>query len=61
MEEWNFSKCNTPAWVFFPLFKLHKMYQIAQNMTGTTTNKESIPYYSEFNKSGKFNNLSIPL
>ena len=27
---YNFIKINTPPWVFFTLFKLHKGYQIAQ-------------------------------
>ena len=29
----NFTKNNTPPWVFFTLFKLCKWYQIAQNIT----------------------------
>ena len=29
----NFTKCNTPPWVFFMFFKLYKWYQIAQNIT----------------------------
>ena len=28
-----FTKCSTPPWVFFMLFKLCKWYQIAQNIT----------------------------
>ena len=31
----NFTKINTPPWVFFTCFKLYKWYQIAQR---TTTN-----------------------
>ena len=27
----NFTKSNTPPWVFFTLLKLYKWYQIAQN------------------------------
>ena len=29
----NFSKINTPPWVFFMFFKLYKCYQIAQRIT----------------------------
>ena len=29
----NFTKINTPSWVFFTFFKLHKYYQIAQRIT----------------------------
>ena len=29
----NFTKSNTPPWVFFTLFNLHKWYQIAQRIT----------------------------
>ena len=29
----NFTKSNTPPWVFFTFFKLYKWYQIAQNIT----------------------------
>ena len=29
----NFTKINTPPWVFFTFFKLHKCYQIAQCIT----------------------------
>ena len=29
----NFSKSNTPPWVFFTFFKLHEWYQIAQSTT----------------------------
>ena len=29
----NFTKCNTPPWVFFTFFKLYKWNQIAQSMT----------------------------
>ena len=29
----NFTKINTPPWVFFTLFKLYKWYQIAQRIT----------------------------
>ena len=35
----NFTKINTPSWVFFTFFKLHKWYQIAQR----TTNSISLP------------------
>ena len=29
----NFTKINTPPWVFLTFFKLHKWYQIAQRIT----------------------------
>ena len=29
----NFTKSNTPPWVVFTFFKLHKWYQVAQNIT----------------------------
>ena len=29
----NFTKINTPSWVFFTFFKLYKWYQIAQRIT----------------------------
>ena len=29
----NFSKINTPPWVFFTFFKLYKLYQIVQRIT----------------------------
>ena len=29
----NFTKSNTPPWVFFTLFKLYKWYKIAQHIT----------------------------
>ena len=35
----DFTKSNTPPWVFFTFFKLHKWYQIAQRIT----NNQFIP------------------
>ena len=32
-EACNFTKINTPPWVFFTFFKLYKCYQIAQRTT----------------------------
>ena len=32
-EAYNFTKSNTPLWVFFMFFKLYKRYQIAQCIT----------------------------
>ena len=32
-EACNFTKINTPPWVFFTFFKLYKWYQIAQRIT----------------------------
>ena len=29
----NFTKINTPSWVFFTFFKLYKWYQIVQHIT----------------------------
>ena len=31
----NFTKINTPPWVFFTFFKLYKWYQIEQRITYT--------------------------
>ena len=36
-EACNFTKSNTPSWVFFTFFKLYKWYQIAQFITETVT------------------------
>ena len=33
----NFTKSNTPPWVFFTLLKLYKWYQIVQNVTMQTS------------------------
>ena len=33
LQAYNFTKSNTPPWVFFTFFKLYKWYQIAQNIT----------------------------
>ena len=35
-EACNFTKINTPLWVFFTFFKLYKRYQIAQRITYIT-------------------------
>ena len=32
-EAYNFTKCNTPPWMFSKFFKLYKWYQIAQRIT----------------------------
>ena len=32
-EACNFTKSNTPPWLFFMFFKLYKRYQIAQRIT----------------------------
>ena len=39
----NFSKSNTPPWVFFAFFKLYRWCQIAQNMTNNQ--EETIPQW----------------
>ena len=33
LRDFNFTKINTPPWVFFTFFKLYKWYQIAQRTT----------------------------
>ena len=43
----NFNKINTPPWVFFTFFKLHKWYQIAQR---TTFKKYGLNLIIECNK-----------
>ena len=35
LQVFNFTKSNTPPWVFFMIFKLYKWYQIAQRITFT--------------------------
>ena len=35
-EAFNFTKINTPPWVFFTFFKLYEWYQIAQSTTFRT-------------------------
>ena len=37
-ETSNFTKSNTPPWVFFAYFKLHEWYQIAQSTTNSVKN-----------------------
>ena len=32
-EAWNFTKSNTPPWVFFKFFKLYEWHHIAQSTT----------------------------
>ena len=54
----NFSKINTPPWVFFMFYKLYKWYQIAQR----TTYFYSIIYSLEFMglfSCGLIHNLTI--
>ena len=36
----NFTKSNTPPWVFFTFFKLYKWYQITQNITYVQNTQE---------------------
>ena len=38
-EACNFTKINTPPWVFFTFFKLYKWYQIVQRITFYKTSK----------------------
>ena len=42
----NFTKINTPPWVFFTVFKLYKWYKIAQR----TTNQYNSSFSIEFRK-----------
>ena len=39
----NFTKSNTPSWVFFMFFKLYKWYQIAQNITYAINKNFNLP------------------
>ena len=34
LKAYNYTKSNTPSWVFFTFLKLKKCYQIVQNITG---------------------------
>ena len=38
----NYTKGNTPPWVFFTFFELYKWYQIAQHITFYHENKKMI-------------------
>ena len=49
-EASNFSKSNTPTWVFFTFFKWYKCYQIAQHITVLQSTK-----YNMFIRSLRFN------
>ena len=40
-EACNFTKSNTPLWVFHTFFKLYKWYQIAQRITYVLWNIEN--------------------
>ena len=47
-ESLSFTESNTPPWVFFTFFELHKWYQIAQHITDKiTTGKLGNSYLSE--------------
>ena len=35
----NFTKSNTPPWVFFTFIKMYKCYQIVQNIKNNQTEK----------------------
>ena len=48
----NFTKSNTPPWVFFTFFRLYKWYQIAQNITSSYS-------IQGFRKSYKHRNIFI--
>ena len=39
-EACNFTRSNTPPWVFFTLFKLYEWYQIEQRITYVTACKQ---------------------
>ena len=48
----NFTKSNTPPWVFFKFFKFYKWYQIAQRITSFIKSREQWFYeqrYDHFN------------
>ena len=47
-EACNFTKINTPSWVFFTFFKSYKWYQIAQRTTNVVN---AITEVSEYNSS----------
>ena len=50
----NFTKSNTPPWVFFTFLKLYKWYQIAQRIT------HILPYlysFFPFNRQKNLNNI----
>ena len=40
LKSYNFTKSNTPSYVFLPFFKLYKSYQIAQNIANILVNKK---------------------
>ena len=41
---YNFTKINTPPWIFFMFFKLYKWYQTAQRITNGHSNLEFIRF-----------------
>ena len=53
----NFTKINTPPWVFFAFFKLYKWYQIAQRPTSIPSENIKDRGVQQCNKSDKCDNL----
>ena len=51
----NFTKINTPPWVFFTFFKLYKWYQIAQRTTYYQYAGMYIAYFLRFSGNDKSN------
>ena len=41
----NVNKSNTPPWVFFAFFKLHKWYHIAQNVSDISRKIQALKLY----------------
>ena len=44
----NFTRSNTPIWVFFTFLKLYKWYQIAHNITFQFANFSNLFYANDF-------------
>ena len=53
---WNFTKINTPTWMFFTFFKVYKWYQIAQRITNDPAELAEIIFCNK-NVLGKNENL----
>ena len=61
-EACNFTKINTPPWVFFTFFKLYQCYQMVQRITYSyIASSEELPKYGsisryscQFSSSGKY-------
>ena len=53
----NFTKSNTPPWLFLIFFKLHKQYQIAQSVTYQATQVQKLQHTPSNNLNVSFYNL----